>query len=164
MSLPIFTMGPWRAEDGDARHPRELAGAAVEEVICTRDEEPAALVMLADGRYALTGERLVVGSARQLKLYVGRQLRQGLSENDWAWFVEIADALARRSPRPFRLVGIRRPGRAPGNSRPRRRTGPVAASKVRALSATRRRNGNVLRIARRPPRQRELSPGPGDPA
>jgi hypothetical protein len=164
MSLPVFTMGPWRAEHGDARHPRELAGAAVEEVICTREEEPAALVMLADGRYALTGERLVVGSARQLKLYVGRQLRQGHSENDWAWFTGIADELARRSPRPFRLVVSGRPGRAPERFQRRGVTEPVAASKARALSIGHRRNGHVFRIVKAPAGQPGLPAGPGDAA
>ncbi len=111
MRLPIFTMGPWSAEDGDPRDPGELAGVAVREVICTRDEPPAALLMLADGRYAITGDRLAVGSARQLKLYVRRQLRRRGSEAERAWFEAIAYELARRSPRPFRLVGRRLNGR-----------------------------------------------------
>jgi hypothetical protein len=105
MRLPIFTMGPWSAEDGDPRNPGKLAGVAVLEVICTRDDPPAALLMLGDGRYAVTGDRLAAGSARQLKLYVRRQLRRGGSEAERTWFKEIAYELARRSPRPFRLVG-----------------------------------------------------------
>jgi potassium/hydrogen antiporter len=111
MRLPIFPMGPWNAEDGDPRDPGELAGVAVHEVICTRDDPPAALLMLADGRYAITGDRLAVGSARQLKLYVRRQLRRRGSEAERAWFEAIAYELARRSPRPFRLVGRRLNGR-----------------------------------------------------
>lgn len=164
MRSPIFTMGPWSAEHGDPRNPGELAGAAVDEVICTRDDPPAALVTLADGRYAVTGHRLVVGSARQLKLYARRQLRRSGSEAEWAWFAEIADQLARRSPRPFRLVGIGRPTRARRNSQPGRRIGAAGASKVRTLPLAGRRNGQPVRIARGPRRQQELPPGPGDVA
>lgn len=111
MRTPIFTMGPWSVGHGDPRDPGELAGAAIDEVICIRDDPPAALVALADGRYAVTGRLLAVGSPRQLKRYVRRQLGRARSEAERVWYREIADHLARRSPRPFRLVGIRRPGR-----------------------------------------------------
>ncbi len=160
MRSPIFTMGPWSAEHGDPRNPRELAGAAVHEVICTRDDAPAALVMLADGRYAVTGRLLAVGSPRQLKRYVRRQLGRGRSEAERAWYKEIADELARRSPRPFRLVGIRRPGRARGQSQSSQTIGP--ASKVRTLPLAGRRNGHPLTMARGPRRERQLPPDPGD--
>jgi hypothetical protein len=164
MRSPIFTMGPWDADHGDPRNPRELAGAAVVEVICTRDDPPAALVMLADGRYAVTGDRLAVGSARQLKRYVWRQLRHGGSEAERVWCKEIADELARRSPRPFRLVGIGGLGRARTNSRPSRRLGAAGASKVRPLPPAERLNGHPLRTPRAPRRHQELPPGPGDVA
>jgi hypothetical protein len=153
-------MGPWSAEHGDPQNPRELAGAAVDEVICTRNDPPAALVMLTDGRYAVTGRLLAVGSPRQLKRYVRRQLGRGASAAERAWFKEIADELARRSPRPFRLVGIGRPGRAPGKSQPSRGIGP--GSKLRTLHLSGSRNGHPLRIARGPRREQQLPPGPGD--
>jgi hypothetical protein len=162
MRSPIFTMGPWGAEHGDPRNPRELAGAAVVEVICTRADPPAALVMLADGRYAVTGRLLAVGSARQLKRYVRRQFGRGGSAAERAWFKEIADELARRSPRPFRLVAIRQPGRARGQSQSSERIGP--ASKVRTLPLAGRRNGHPLIIARGPKREQQLPPDPGDVA
>jgi hypothetical protein len=111
---PIFTIAPGRPEDGDPRHPRELVGVAVNELIRVRDDAPGALVVLADGRYAITGRVLVAGHARQLKRYLRLELRRSDSEAERRWLREVKDELARRSPRPLRLTGEK--GLGPGQT------------------------------------------------
>src|SRR5215216_7816485 len=56
-SVPIFTARPWSDADGDPAHPREVAGNPVVEHLRTRRDIPGALVILDDGRIAVTGPR-----------------------------------------------------------------------------------------------------------
>ena len=68
-------MRPWGAADGDASDPREIAGQAVVERLRVRAERPGALVILADGRYALTGEILVTGSRDAVTQWARRRVQ-----------------------------------------------------------------------------------------
>ena len=52
-SVPVYTTRPWSDADGDPAHPREVAGNAVVEHLRTRRDTPGALVILADGRFAV---------------------------------------------------------------------------------------------------------------
>ena len=53
--------------------PLQIAGPAVVERLRVRAEHPGALVILADGRYALTGGLLVTGSPRRRDADYGRR-------------------------------------------------------------------------------------------
>ena len=54
-SVPVYCARPWSDADGDPAHPRELRGREVVEHLRTRRDVPGALVILGDGRYAVTG-------------------------------------------------------------------------------------------------------------
>jgi potassium/hydrogen antiporter len=94
----VSTTRPWAEEDGDPAYPRQVAGSAVLEQLVTRIDEPGALVTLADGRYAFTGQVVSVGSASALQASARRQLAGAASDADRAWWREIIGALARGSP------------------------------------------------------------------
>jgi cell volume regulation protein A len=84
---------PWTEDDGDPSHPREVLGIAVVEHLRTRRDRPGALVALADGRYAITGPLLAVGGPKLLQRHVRERLRLAKSEQERAWWQEVAGAL-----------------------------------------------------------------------
>jgi potassium/hydrogen antiporter len=92
----VFTVRPWREEDGDPSHPDEIEGVAVAARLRSRRESAGALLALADGRYAVTGEGLVaVGPRRRLAEWTGRRVaREGASPQERAWWQEVTGALA----------------------------------------------------------------------
>jgi cell volume regulation protein A len=90
---PIFTMRPWVADDGDPAAPPAVAGVAVLEVLRSRIDTTGALLALADGRYAVTGPALAVGSARQLARHARRRLAAGLPAAERDWWEEVVGAL-----------------------------------------------------------------------
>ncbi|MDO9357306.1 MAG: potassium/proton antiporter, partial [Solirubrobacteraceae bacterium] len=51
----IFSTGPWRESDGDPARPASVGGTPVLEPIRTRRDEPGAVVVLSDGRFAYSG-------------------------------------------------------------------------------------------------------------
>ena len=51
----------WKTSDGDPSAPRRVLGRQVTTVLLVSDEPASAVVLLADGRCALTGHRLVGG-------------------------------------------------------------------------------------------------------
>ena len=51
---PIFTTRPWTEDDGDPDAPEKVLGIEVIERLGTRWDVPGALVVLSDGRYAVT--------------------------------------------------------------------------------------------------------------
>jgi potassium/hydrogen antiporter len=61
-----FKVRPWTAADGDPGRPEEIDGVAVVGRVRTRRDRPGALLALADGRYAVTGDGLVAMGARNL--------------------------------------------------------------------------------------------------
>jgi potassium/hydrogen antiporter len=91
---PIFTVRPWRSDDGDPARPDEIEGQPVIELLRRRLDHPGTLVVLADGRYALTGNELMVGSARQLQNHVLGLLPRASDDATRAWWQEITGALA----------------------------------------------------------------------
>jgi potassium/hydrogen antiporter len=93
-SPPIFTTGPWTEEtDGPLGFPPEIAGQPVIEVLRTRIDREGALLRLLDGRYVVTGERLAVGSARQLLRYCESRLEEAQGP-DRDWLEDVTGALA----------------------------------------------------------------------
>jgi cell volume regulation protein A len=92
--LPVFTARRWEEADGDPARPEEVAERRVIEHLRTRHDVPGALLALEDGRYAISGPLLAVGSAAQIQAFARRRL--GLTEDDaeHAWWQEVIGALA----------------------------------------------------------------------
>jgi potassium/hydrogen antiporter len=91
---PIFTVRPWTEDDGDPSNPETVAGRRVIELLRMRHDDLGALVALEDGRYAVTGSLLVVGSAMQVQRQARRRLRRTDDDAERAWWQEVIGALA----------------------------------------------------------------------
>jgi cell volume regulation protein A len=86
---------PWEAGDGDPSRPSEVAGRTVVDQLRTRRDEPGALVLLDDGRYAITGPIVAIGPAGELQSVVRRRLNRAAGPAERAWWQEVVGALAR---------------------------------------------------------------------
>jgi cell volume regulation protein A len=96
----IFTVRPWRDADGDPGDPSEVAGSAVVRTLRTRRGRPGALVQLADGRLAVTGEDAVaVGGSRRLFRYCRGRIRRAEDAQARAWWQEVAGVVSQRALR-----------------------------------------------------------------
>jgi cell volume regulation protein A len=84
---------PWTAALGDPAHPVRVAGLAVVEHLRVRGGVPGALVVLEDGRHALTGPVLVVGRDVELRRYAGERLRRASTSAEQVWWRDVLDAL-----------------------------------------------------------------------
>ncbi|MQA74756.1 MAG: hypothetical protein GEU88_10530 [Solirubrobacterales bacterium] len=99
----VFTVGPWREGDGDPGGPGRVLGVPVAERLDTRPDGRGALVRLADGRFALTGQTVAVGLRSQLEGYLRRQ-RGGSGGDQWIEGVgsllrhRASERIARRAP------------------------------------------------------------------
>jgi potassium/hydrogen antiporter len=94
-STAVFTARPWNEEDGDPGFPQTVLGVDVIEHMRTRRDTRGALVLLEDGRYAVTGPLLAVGGALQLQRYARRRLADESDDAARAWWQEVIGALAR---------------------------------------------------------------------
>ena len=92
---PIFSVRPWAPVEGDPSRPRTVAGRAVIERLRNRHDQPGSLVTLDDGRYAVTGSLLIVGSATQVQRQARKCMRQTDDDAERAWWQEVVGALAR---------------------------------------------------------------------
>jgi cell volume regulation protein A len=92
---PIFSVRPWKPADGDPARPQTVAGRAVVERLRLRQDKPGSIVILEDGRYAVTGPLLIVGSARQVRRQARKCLRQSNDDLDRSWWQEVIGTLAR---------------------------------------------------------------------
>ncbi len=91
----VFTSRRWDEErDGDPGYPSEIDGFEVREHLRTRRETRGALVSLTDGRFAVTGPTVAVGSPRQIQAYARRQLAREKDDTARAWWQEVIGALA----------------------------------------------------------------------
>jgi cell volume regulation protein A len=91
---PVFSVRPWTDDDGDAAAPDDCDGVPVVEQLRTRRDVPGALVVLADGRYAVTGPFLASGGARSLEAHARRRLKRSNDEGERAWWQEVLGAVA----------------------------------------------------------------------
>jgi cell volume regulation protein A len=91
-----FTTRPWREGDGDPGRPEALDGISVVSRIRTRRDRPGALVGLADGRMAVTGDGVVAVGGRNLlaRWCVNRADRTGLDPEARAWWQEVIGVLS----------------------------------------------------------------------
>jgi cell volume regulation protein A len=97
---PIFSVKPWREEDGDPAAPDRVEGIPVARTVRTRREARGALVLLADGRLAITGEGVVAsGSPRQLVRYCRDRVGRAQTPQAKAWWQEVAGAVLQSSAR-----------------------------------------------------------------
>lgn len=89
-SPQVFSVRPTRPEDGDTGAPTRLNGVDVVRVLRTRPDEPAAIAILADGRFAVTGPRLIaLGGRRNLIRWCGERAdRDATTPQDRAWLQE----------------------------------------------------------------------------
>jgi potassium/hydrogen antiporter len=96
----VFTARPWRSEDGDPGSPEQLDGVAVTSRLRTRRDRAGALVALADGRLAVTGEDvLAMGSRRMLARWCAERIDGPGDPEARAWWQEVVGVLSSPAPR-----------------------------------------------------------------
>jgi cell volume regulation protein A len=66
----------------------------VVELLRSRHDQLGSVVALDDGRYAVTGSLLIVGSARQVRGQALKCMRQATDDTERAWWREVIGALA----------------------------------------------------------------------
>jgi cell volume regulation protein A len=91
---PIFSVWTWNEErEGDLSRPDSIGGQPVVEQLRIRRDQPGALWVLADGRYAVTGQPTAVGSRRDLAAWARRRMRAA-TPDERAWLQNVIGALA----------------------------------------------------------------------
>jgi cell volume regulation protein A len=93
----VHTTRPWseRLDHGEPSHPSRLGGVAVIDQLRTRrDGLPGALVLLEDGRYAVSGSAVIIGGSREVQDSARRKIRQSKNDGERAWWREVVGALA----------------------------------------------------------------------
>ena len=93
-SVPVYTARPWSDGDGDAAHPREISGREVVEHLRTRRDVPGALVILDDGRFAVSGPILMIGPPGQVQTQARRRMLNASDDAEIAWWQEVIGACA----------------------------------------------------------------------
>jgi cell volume regulation protein A len=91
---PIFTTRPWSEADGDPDSPQQVLGLEVVQRLGTRWDVPGALVALEDGRYAVTGPHISVGSREHIQWFARRRLRGSTTDAERAWWQEVIGSSA----------------------------------------------------------------------
>ena len=91
---PIYTTRPWKPADGDPSRPTVVSGQPVVEKLRTRRDVPGALVVLADGRYAVCGPILMLGPPVQVQAQARRRLARAEDDAAQAWWQEVIGACA----------------------------------------------------------------------
>jgi potassium/hydrogen antiporter len=91
-----FKVRPWTNADGDPGRPSEVDGVAVVGRVRTRRDRPGALLALADGRYAVTGDGLVAMGGRNLlaRWCIRRAGLTTLEPEERAWWQEVIGVLS----------------------------------------------------------------------
>jgi potassium/hydrogen antiporter len=92
----VFTTRPWRDVDGDPGRPDRIDGTPVVGRIRTRRDTVGALVALADGRFAVTGEGVVAIGSRDLlaQWAIRRADRPDLEPEARAWWQEVIGVMS----------------------------------------------------------------------
>jgi cell volume regulation protein A len=97
----VFTVRPYREGivDGDLARPRAVSGEPAVAQLRIRRDTPGALVALADGRYAVTGPLIVVGSRHDLTQFATRRLRRlSADAPERPWLQNVIAAMAADLP------------------------------------------------------------------
>jgi potassium/hydrogen antiporter len=85
---------PWSPGDGDPGRPEAIGGVPVVEVLRVRADQDGSLVALSDGRFALCGRLLAIGSREHLADWARRRLRRTEGDDEREWLREALGALA----------------------------------------------------------------------
>ena len=93
-SVPVYTARQWSDADGDPAYPQTIGGREVVEHLRTRRDVPGALVILADGRFAVTGPILMMGPAAQMQTQARRRLTASRDAAEQSWWQEVIGACA----------------------------------------------------------------------
>jgi len=96
----VFTVRPWDDDDGDPARPDQVGDLAVIDRLRSRRDLPGSLVLLEDGRYAVTGPALALGSRQAVGEWVRRRVRAGVPESERVWWEEVLGALALEAAAP----------------------------------------------------------------
>ncbi len=91
---PIFTVRPWKPEDGDPQAPMQVDGKRVVQIERVRLDERGALCRLEDGSFAVTGALMARGGRSMLSDWVRRRIRLGVTETERRWWEDVLGALA----------------------------------------------------------------------
>jgi len=93
-----FRVGPWDPADGDPGNPRSVAGVPVVALLRVRHSTPGVLAQLEDRRFAATDPRIAaVGDSRHLFDYCRSRIQRAATEEEQAWWQEVAGAISQRS-------------------------------------------------------------------
>jgi potassium/hydrogen antiporter len=93
----VLSVRPASEAEGDASRPLVVDGIDVVRQLRTRRDVPGALVLLADGRYAVCGPIVAVGPPGLLQRHIRRELHTAGSDEERAWWQEVAGALTSSS-------------------------------------------------------------------
>ena len=89
----VFSVRPLRSGE-DPLALEKVSGVPVIAVMRTRNDGVGAMVALADGRYAVTGEVIAIGGRRALADWCERRAaREGVTAAERAWWQEVTGAL-----------------------------------------------------------------------
>jgi cell volume regulation protein A len=97
----VLSVRPYREGtiDGELARPQAVGGEPVVARLRVRRDTPGALVALADGRYAVTGPLVVVGSRRDLTQFGTRRLRRLPADApERLWLQNVIGAMASDLP------------------------------------------------------------------
>jgi cell volume regulation protein A len=86
---------PWTATDGAPSDPDVVEGALVVDILRTRSDQDGALVLLENGRHAVTGASLATGSAGLVRRYAAGRLAVASGRAEQGWWREVVAALSR---------------------------------------------------------------------
>ena len=89
-----------RRATGTRPGPASVGDLAVIDRLRTRRDVPGSLVLLEDGRYAVTGPTLALGSRQAVGDWVRRRVRSGVPESERVWWEEVLGALALEAAAP----------------------------------------------------------------
>jgi cell volume regulation protein A len=97
----VLSVRPYRegVVEGDLARPRAVAGEECVAQLRIRRDTPGALMALADGRYAVTGPLVVIGSRRDLTQFATRRLRRLPHDSpERLWLQTVIGAMASDLP------------------------------------------------------------------
>jgi potassium/hydrogen antiporter len=92
-SPATLTVRPWTDDGEDRSRPRRVGGEEVVDLLRIRRDHPGALVVLRDGRYAITSPLLAVGGREDLTGWLRRRVRHA-DDAELAWLQSVIGALA----------------------------------------------------------------------
>ena len=92
-ATPVLTVRPWLEEDGDPTRPERVRELDVVDQLRIRRDVPGSLVVLEDGRYAICGPLLAIGSRRALARWAEARMAVA-SDEERAWLRTVVGALA----------------------------------------------------------------------